>query len=122
MSRSVDNLGVGDLFATLNIDVTGSSYDLTASHEGMAVALSGNNETDLGSNGGTLLGKLVSVQADIAVVQVRGVCRLPYNNTAAPSVGGGLVVDGAGKVKASASGRGLVLSVDTATEQVEVLL
>ncbi|MCG3197202.1 MAG: hypothetical protein GHCLOJNM_01687 [bacterium] len=122
MSRTVENVGVGSVYATFAIDKTGSDFDLVAADEGKAVSLSGSNETDLGSDGGVFLGQLVSVQEDVAVVQVRGVARVAYNTGAAPSVGGAVAVDGAGKVKASASGRGLVLAVDAASAMVDVLL
>ena len=39
MSRPVENIGVGSLYATFNIDKTGETYDLTSSNEGDAVAL-----------------------------------------------------------------------------------
>jgi hypothetical protein len=122
MTRTVENIGVGSVYATFDIDKTGSDYDLTTSDEGSAVALSGNNEIDRGSDGGPLLGQLVSVQDDIAVVQVKGVVRVPYDTGNAPSVGGGVVVDGAGKVKTSAAGRGLVIALDAANETADVLL
>ncbi len=122
MSRAVENLGAGSVYATFAIDKTGSSYDLVAADEGKAVSLSGSNETDLGSDGGVLLGQLVSVQEDVAVVQVRGVVRVAYNTGAAPTLGGTVAVDGAGKVKASATGRGLVLALDATGATVDVLL
>lgn len=122
MSRSVDNSGVGSVYASFNIDMTGSDYDLTSVNEGMAVGLSGNNEVDLGSNGGVFLGKLISVQNDVAVVQIAGVMQVPYNTSVAPSVGGLVVLDGAGNVKASSTGRGLVIAVDSATAMAAVLI
>lgn len=122
MTRSVDNSGVGSVYASFTIDTTDSAYDLAAAHEGMAVGLSGNYEVDLGANGGILLGKLMSVQTDVAVVQISGVMSLPYNAAVAPTLGGAVVLDGSGKIKASATGRGLVLSVDSATETAAILL
>jgi hypothetical protein len=122
MSRTVDNDGIGGVYATFNVDMTGANYDLTSTHEGLAVSLSGNNEVDLGSNGGLFVGKVISVQTDIAVVQIRGVLRVPYNTGTPPSVGGLVVVDGAGKVKGSVSGRGLVIAVDASAETADVLL
>jgi len=122
MTRSVDNSGVGSVYASFAIDMTGSSYDLTADHEGMAVGISGNNEVDLGINGGSLLGKLMSVQTDVAVVQIAGVIVLPYNPSVTPTLGESVVLDGAGKVKGSTTGRGLVIAVDSSTETTAVLL
>jgi hypothetical protein len=122
MSRTVENVGVGSVYATFNIDTTSGSYDLTADNEGQAVGLSGDNEIDLGANGGVFLGQVVSVQTDVAVVQVRGIARVPYNTGTPPTVGGAVALDGAGKVKASATGRGLVLAVDTVNQKADVLL
>ncbi len=122
MTRPIENIGVGSTYATFAIDTTGSDYDLTVDNEGDAVALSADNEVDHGSDGDPFLGQAISVQDDIAVVQVAGVVRVPYNNAAAPTVGGKVVVDGAGKVKDSATGRGLVLAVDATAETVDVLL
>ncbi len=122
MTRPIENIGVGSTYATFAIDTTGADYDLTTDHEGDAVALSAGNEVDHGSDGGPFLGQVISVQEDIAVVQVAGVVRVPYNTVAAPSVGGAVVVDGAGKVKDSATGRGLVLAVDATAETADVLL
>lgn len=122
MSRLVDNLGVGSLYGSFQIDGTSPNYDLTELDTGKAVALSGNNEVDLGSTGGAFLGRLVSVQADIAVVQIGGVMRVPYSVAGAPTLGGAVVVDGSGKVKASASGRGIVIAMDSTGETADVLL
>ncbi|GMV65065.1 MAG: hypothetical protein KJ050_14605 [Candidatus Omnitrophica bacterium] len=122
MSRLADNLGVGSLYGSFQIDGTSPNYDLTDANVGQAVGLSGNNEVDLGSNGGAFLGRLVSVQTDIAVVQLRGVMRIPYNAASAPALGGTVVLDGAGKVKSSASGRGIVIALDSTAETADVLL
>jgi len=122
MTRTVENVGIGSVYATFDIDMTGADYDLVADDEGDAVALSGNNEIDHGGADDPFLGQLISVQEDIAVVQVKGVVRVPYDTGNAPTVGGAVVVDGSGKVKTSASGRGLVLAVDSTNEKVDVLL
>jgi hypothetical protein len=122
MTRPIENIGVGSTYATFAIDTTGSDYDLTADNEGDAVALSAGNEIDHGSDDDPFLGQAISIQDDIAVVQVAGVVRVPYNTGTAPSVGGGVVVDGAGKVKGSVTGRGLVLAVDATAETADVLL
>ncbi|MCA9437024.1 MAG: hypothetical protein KC978_14660 [Candidatus Omnitrophica bacterium] len=122
MTRPIENIGVGGTYATFAIDTTGSDYDLTTDNEGDAVALSADNEVDHGSDGDPFLGQVISVQDDIAVVQIAGVVRVPYNTGTAPSVGGGAVVDGAGKVKGSATGRGLVLAVDASAETADILL
>jgi hypothetical protein len=56
VARSVSNHGIGSLYGTFEIDKTGEAYDLTAADVGKAVGLSGNNETDLGSDAGLVLG------------------------------------------------------------------
>lgn len=122
MTRPVENIGVGSAYATFRIDQTGEDYDLTTADEGAAVALSGNNEVDLGAEDGALLGQLLSVQEDLAVVQIAGVIRVPYNTGDAPTVGGSAAVDGAGKVIAAAAGRPLVLAVNASTETADILL
>jgi len=122
MTRPIENIGVGSLHGTFQIDTTGGTPDLDSTNEGNAVALSGNNETDRGSDGDALLGQLASAQDDIAVVQFRGVIRVPYDNTAAPTLGGQVAVNGTGKVKASATGRGMVIAVNSGDETVDVLL
>jgi hypothetical protein len=122
MARTVENVGVGSVYATFDIDTTGSDFDLVADDEGDAVALSANNEIDHGTDDDPFLGQLISVQEDIAVVQVKGVVRVPYDDAAAPTIGGAVVVNGAGKVKTSATGRGLVIAVDATNETADVLL
>lgn len=98
MTRAVDNNGIGALYATFEINKTGDDYDLTTDHVGDAVALAGNNKINHGSDGGQLLGRLEYVSGGLATVQVRGVVRLNINGTkTAPSVGNGVVIDGAGK-------------------------
>jgi len=122
MTRKVENVGIGGVYATFEIDKTDDEFDLTAEDEGSAVALSGDNETDHGADDDPFLGQLVSVQDDIAVVQVKGVVRAPYDATAAPVLGGAVAVNGVGKVKAAASGRGFVIALDATAETADVLL
>ncbi len=99
MSRSIDNHGIGALYATFGIHKTGENYDLNETHLGQAVVLSGTNEIGLGSDGVQLLGRLEHVAGGLATVQIQGIVRLPLNSgKTAPSVGNGVVVDGAGKV------------------------
>ncbi len=136
MARSVDNNGIGALYATFEIDKTGETYDLTIDNVGDAVSLSGNNEVDHGSDGNQLLGRLEHVCGGLATVQVAGVARLEINTgKTAPDVGNGVVVDGAGKVYQApyidgAVGdppggniaRGTVLAVDNTNHTCDVLL
>ncbi|RJP20419.1 MAG: hypothetical protein C4527_24905 [Candidatus Omnitrophota bacterium] len=136
MARTVDNNGIGALYATFEIDQTGAAYDLTIDNVGDAVSLSGNNEVDHGSDGGQLVGRLEHVCGGLATVQIAGVARFSVNTTkTAPAVGNGVVVDGAGKVYRApavdgAAGdpaggniaRGSTLAVDNANHTCDVLL
>lgn len=124
MARTVSNNGIGALYGTFTIDVTGEDYDLDSDDVGKAVALSGNNEVDFGADGGRLLGRLEHVQDGVATVQVAGVVRLPVTDTV-PSVGDSVVVNGSGSVKktgVSEEGRGVVISVDSENSKCDVLL
>ncbi len=133
MSRTVDNNGVGALYATFAIDKTGDDYDLTSSNIGDAVSLSGTNEVDHGTDGAQLLGRLEHVDNGLVTVQLAGVARFSINTgKTAPDLGNGIVVDGAGKVyqapavaDAPAGGniaRGTVLAIDAVNNTCDVLL
>ncbi len=99
MSRTVDNNGIGALYATFNIHQTGEDYDLEEANVGDAVVLSGSNQINHGSNGDQLLGRLEHVSGGLATVQIRGVARYRLKSgMTAPCVGNGVVVDGAGEV------------------------
>jgi len=99
MSRTVDNNGIGALYATFNIHKTGDDYDLEESNVGDAVVLSGSNQINHGSNGGQLLGRLEHVSGSLATVQIRGVARFRLKSgMTAPGVGNSVVVDGAGEI------------------------
>jgi len=133
MARTVDNNGIGALYATFDVHETGGVDDLAETDVGKAVALSGSNETGFGSDGGALLGRLEAVRNGLATVQIAGVVRLDVNTgKTAPTVGDRVVVDGAGKVyqaPALASddpaggnvGRGTVLAVDGTDNTCDVL-
>jgi len=130
MSRTVDNHGIGALYATFQIHKSGEFYDLNETHLGHAVSLCGNNEINLGSDGSMLLGRLEHVNGNLATVQIRGVVRLALSaGKTAPIVRNGVVVDGAGKVYQAPSipggtgdpaggniARGTALSVNGTTE------
>ncbi|MBI1389267.1 MAG: hypothetical protein GC154_12550 [bacterium] len=137
MTRSVDNNGIGALYATFTInETTPGTYDLSAPDVGEAVALMGSNKIGKGADGGRLLGRLEHVAGGLATVQVSGVARFDVNTgESAPSVGDGVVVDGAGKVYQApaidgASGdpaggnaaRGVVLAADGTAHTCDVLL
>ena len=136
MTRTVDNNGVGALYATFNIDTTTGEYDLTTGNVGDAVSLSGNNEVDHGADGGELLGCLELVDNGLATVQIAGVARFNINTgKTEPALGNGVVVDGAGKVyqaPAIAEGsdvpaggnlaRGTVIAVDSVNHACDIIL
>ena len=134
MARSVDNNGIGALYGTFDIHKTSQTYDLDADDVGKAVALSGNNEVNLGSDGGTLLGRLEQVKDGLATVQVRGVMRLDVNPAEnPPAVSQRVIIDGVGRIyEAPALGgydpvggnvsRGTTLAVDGTNNTADVLL
>jgi hypothetical protein len=129
---------VGFLCATFKIHQTAGVDDLKDTDIGKAVSLSGNNEVNLGANGGQLLGKLIDLSltdADngkrVATVQIGGVCTLPTAATV-PSVGNRVVVNGAGAVRQApvltgydpAGGnvaRGTVIAVNGTTDATLIL-
>ena len=98
MVRTVDNHGIGALYATFNIHKTGDDYDLDETNLGDAVTLSSSNEIDLGSCGDQLLGRLEHVAGGLATVQIRGVIRFALSDLSIPEIGNGVVVDGMGRV------------------------
>lgn len=134
MARTVDNNGIGALYASFNVHQTGGVYDLTGTDVGKAVALSNNNEVSLGADGGALLGRLEAVKNGLATVQVAGVVRLEVNTgKTAPNVGERVVIDGAGKVYQAPAlvgndpaggnvARGTVVAKDTTNNTCDVLL
>ncbi len=136
MTRTVDNHGVGALYATFAIHQTSGSYDLTTENIGDAVSLSGNNEVNHGSDGGQLLGRLEHVDGGLATVQIAGVARLNIDTSkTSPGLGNGVVVNGAGKVYQApaidgASGdpaggniaRGTTIAVDATNNTCDILL
>lgn len=141
MARGVDNNGIGALYGTFDIHITGQAYDLDDEDIGLAVSLTGNNEIGLGADGGSFVGRLEHVNDGIATVQVAGVVRLPVA-TPNPDPGDGVVVDGNGAVKQAPAvtvdldgsgvvtlepaggdpARGTVLSVNTTAGTADVLL
>lgn len=133
MARIVDNNGIGALYASFVISKSGDTYDLTADDVGKAVTLSDDNTVNLGSDGGSVLGRLEHVIGGLATVQVSGVVRLDVNGSkTAPSVGNRVVLDGAGTVYQSPTltdvpaggdgGRGTTLNADTTNNVADVLL
>lgn len=95
---------------------------VTDSDIGKAVGLSDNNEISFGTNGGAFLGVLVDTDSGNAIVCVSGIVEVPYHPALPPTLGGMVVVSGNGLVKTSASGRGLVLAVNSGTEIATILI
>lgn len=133
MTRTIDNNGIGALYATFEINKTGQNYDLATSDTGKAVYLAGNNKISLGSDGAQFAGRLEYVAGGLATVQIAGVMRLQINTgKTAPVTGNKVVVDGAGKVyqAPAVSGdpaggniaRGIVLTVNSSEHTCDVLL
>ncbi|MDP8244700.1 MAG: hypothetical protein P9L94_11505 [Candidatus Hinthialibacter antarcticus] len=100
MTRTVDNNGIGALYATFAIhETTPGTYDLDSDDVGKAVGLEDSYEVGFGSDGDRILGRLEHVAGGLATVQIAGVARFIINTAkTAPGVGDSLVVDGAGKV------------------------
>lgn len=136
MVRTVENNGIGALYATFTISKSGEDYDLTSDNVGDAVHISGNNQINHGSDGDQLLGRLEYVIGGLATVQITGVARFDVNTSkTAPVVGNKVIVDGAGKVYqapaiAGVTGdpaggniaRGLVIAVDSTNNTCDILL
>ncbi len=136
MARVVDNNGIGALYATFDIHKTGADYDLTIDHVGNAVALSGSNEVNHGSDGGQLAGRLEHVCGGLATLQIAGIARFDINTgKTAPNIGNGVVIDGAGKVYQAPSldgaagdpaggniARGTVVAIDSTNHTCDILL
>ncbi len=125
------------LLATFEISQTGGVDDLKDANIGEPVQLTGNNQVGPITNGGQLLGKLISLTLTdnddgkrLATVQVGGICRLAISATY-PQVGNRVVGGTAGTVKQAPSvasdpaggniARGTVLAVNGTTDCVILL-
>ncbi|WP_429845345.1 hypothetical protein [Brevibacillus sp. FIR094] len=95
---------------------------LTTTDVGKAVAMVGNNEVGLGTDGDTFIGVLGRVEKDgTARVECFGNVTAVANGTI--NVGVPVVVDGLGKVKTAGTainGRGFVSVVDAGKVQIEL--
>lgn len=129
---------IAPVLATFKIHQTTGVDDLKDTNLGQPVMLTGNNEIGPLTNGGQLLGKLISLSltdADngkrAAAVQIGGVCRLAVSATV-PSVGNRVIGGTTGTVKQAtiltgydpAGGniaRGTVLEVNGTTDCVLLL-
>ena len=125
------------LLATFEISQTGGVDDLKDANIGEPVQLTGNNQVGPITNGGQLLGKLISLTLTdnddgkrLATVQVGGICRLAISATY-PQVSNRVVGGTAGTVKQAPSvasdpaggniARGTVLAVNGTTDCVILL-
>lgn len=117
--RGISNAGLNEVNATFRTT-------LTQNDVGKAVAFTDNDTVGLGVDGDEIAGKLIRVEKDgVCLVQVTGYMTLSHS--AAPTLGGKIIVDGAGKIKPApgvdpnaaaiqtVKGRGLVTSIDAAS-------
>jgi hypothetical protein len=139
----VTNEGAGaNLLLTFEVDAT-ANQDFTQSdldNNYAAAVMTGDNKVGMGTTGGRLVGKVISVseemQAGTAIpalctVQVTGVARFKYVATT-PVIGNKVEVDGTGKVRQASTAtdvpaggtkhRGIVLAVNTTDTTCDVLL
>lgn len=114
MASRVQNLEtIAPMLATFSISQTASIDDLKDSNIGEPVQLTGNSEVGPITEGGTLLGKLISLTLTdkddgdrLATVQIGGICRLAVSATV-PGVGDRVVGGTSGTIKqATALGAG----------------
>ena len=133
MSVRDQNLeSIAPVLATFKISQTASVDDLKDADVGEPVELTASNEVGPVSNGGQLLGKLISLTltdnddgSRLATVQVGGVCRLAVSATV-PSIGNRVVGGTTGTVKQAPAvasdpaggnvARGTVIAVNGTTD------
>ncbi len=138
MSVRIQNLdAVAPVMATFSVKQTASIDDLKDANIGEPVELTANGEVGPISNGGQLLGKLISLTLEdgddgqrVATVQVGGICRLAISATI-PTFGNSVVGGTAGTVKQAPTvasdpaggniARGTVLDVNGATDCIILL-
>ncbi len=134
MARSVDNVGIGALYGSFNVELSEGEPTLTSDDVGKAVVIADDNTVGLGADGGKLLGRLEAIEGELATVQIAGVVRLALAaGETAPSVGDAVVVDGAGAVYQAPAlagndpaggnvARGIALAVDSTAGTADILL
>ncbi len=127
----------GAVYLSFKVHRTADENDLNDGDIGKAVALAGNYEVNLGSDGDKLIGKLIDLSLTdldnnrVATVQVAGVMSLSAAATV-PSPGEAVVVDGDGSVRQVPAltgydpaggniGRGTVIDVN-GTSEVTIIL
>jgi hypothetical protein len=136
--RTQDLATIAPVLATFSLHQTGGVDDLKDADIGEPVMLTGGNEIGPISNGGILLGKLISLTLTdnddgerLASVQIGGICRLAVSATV-PSIGNRVVGGTTGTVRQApvlaaydpAGGnvaRGTVLAVNGTTDCVILL-
>lgn len=112
---------------TIRLNGYGVSYATFAAAEGLEAGalakLSSNREVTAAGAGEAFIGLVVSVRDHLALVQLAGICTLPYTGEA-PAVGyAGLAADGTGGIQAAEGGRQLLITaVDSTDNTAEVLL
>lgn len=129
---------IAPVLATFGLHQTGGIDDLKDADIGEPVMITGSNEIGPISNGGSLLGKLISLTLSDnddgerqAAVQVGGICRLAVSATV-PSVGNRVVGGTTGTVRQAPAltgddpaggnvARGTVLAVNGTTDCVILL-
>jgi hypothetical protein len=110
------NAGYVSMLAAAGID---------ADNVGDAVAISANNTVGLGNDGDQLFGKIIAYEDDgVVTVQCRGYMEFDVVDGSEPSLGGMVLVNGAGKVKTAggAIGRGICVTVDAANDTCGIIL
>jgi hypothetical protein len=139
MSIREQNLeAVAPVLATFAIHRTAGVDDLKDASLGAPVSLTGSNEIGPVTNGGQLLGKLISLTLSdndngdrLATVQIGGICRLAVSATV-PTVGNRVVGGSTGTVRQAPAlagndpaggnvARGTVLAVNGSTDCVILL-
>lgn len=134
MVRTVDNVGIGALYASFLVELAEGEPTLDREDVGKAVGVVADRTVGLGEDGGRLLGRLEAVEGELATVQLGGVARLALaEGKTAPQLGDAVVVDGAGAVYQAPAlagndpaggnvARGIVLALDSTAGVADILL
>jgi len=76
MSRTVDNNGIGELYATFQIiEHTGHGYELKPDNVGYAVSLNHIGQVGVGEMGDVPIGRLEHANFPPSTVQIKGIVR-----------------------------------------------
>ncbi len=104
------------VYDTSDYDETNHSAQIGMAATFVSGATAGAAEAGLGGSEAVFVGIIDRVEGDgTCSLQVKGGMSCAYNTGSAPTVGGSITADGAGKVRApsAATGRGIVASLDT---------